>query len=66
MEDITNSDYKHAKREWNNFKIKNLGNYHDSYVQRGTLLLADVFESFAINILYYMSLIQLTFFQHKY
>ena len=28
------------------FKIKNLGEYHDSYVQSDTLLLSDVFERF--------------------
>ena len=45
MENITDSDYKHAKKLWNEFKIKNLGVHHDLSVQSDTLLLADVFES---------------------
>ena len=28
------------------FKLENLGNYHDLYVQSNTLLLADVFNNF--------------------
>ena len=36
MEDITNADYKHVKRVWKNFEIKNLGYYHDLYVQNDT------------------------------
>ena len=46
MEDITDAEYKHAKRVWKDFKIKNLGEYHDLYVQYDTLLLANLFENF--------------------
>ena len=46
MEDITGSDYTHAKRVCKDFKIKNLGEYHDLHVQSKTLLLADDFENF--------------------
>ena len=49
MDDITDVDYYHAKRVWKDFEIKNLGEYHDSYVQNDTLLLPDVFESFRNN-----------------
>ena len=45
MEDITDVDYKHAKRVFKNLSNKNLGDYHDLYVQIDTFLLADVFES---------------------
>ena len=34
------------QKESKDFKIRNLGNYHDLYVQSNTLLLADVFENF--------------------
>ena len=46
MEDITSIDYSHVKRVYKWFKIKNLGDYHDLYVQSDRLLLADVFENF--------------------
>ena len=40
MEDITNIDYRHAKRVFREFKMNNLGDYHDLYVQSDTLMLA--------------------------
>ena len=48
IEDITDADYKHAKRVCKDFKLKNLGEYHDLYVQCHTLLIAAVFSNFLI------------------
>ena len=62
MEDITDVDYKHRKRVFREFKMNNLGDYHDLYVQSDTLLIADVFENFRNMCLKYMSLIQPIFF----
>ena len=46
LKDITDKDYTHAQKVYEEFKLKNLGNYHDLYVQSDTLMLADVFENF--------------------
>ena len=37
-EDITDADYLHVKRVCKDFEIKNLGEYHDLYLKRDTLL----------------------------
>ena len=46
LEDISDKDYNHAQKVWDAFEIRNLGDYHDLYVQTDTLLLADVFVKF--------------------
>ena len=49
LEDVSNEDYNHAQKVWDLFEIRNLGEYHDLYVQSDTILLADVFKSFRDN-----------------
>ena len=46
LKDITDKDYIHAQKVFEEFKLKNLGNYHDFHVQSDTLLLTDVFNNF--------------------
>ena len=46
MEDTDDINYGHGNNVFNKFKLNNLGEYHDLYVQSDTLLLADVFENF--------------------
>ena len=43
---MTAKDYEHVKKVVAAFEIKNLGEYHDLYVQYGTFFLSDVFENF--------------------
>jgi hypothetical protein len=43
---ITDEQYAHAQEVWEAFGCKNLGDYHDLYVETDVALLADVFENF--------------------
>ena len=55
MENIDDIDYRQDNNVFKKFKLKNLGKYHDLYVQSDTLLLADVFENLEIYALKCMS-----------
>ena len=46
MENIDDIDYRHGNNVFKKFKLKNLREYHDLYVQSDTSLLTDVFENF--------------------
>ena len=45
MENIEDIDYRQGNNVCKRFKLENLGEYHDLYVQSDILLLADVFEN---------------------
>ena len=49
MEGITDVNYRHPKRVFQNLNNKNLSDYHDLYVESDALLFADVFENFRNN-----------------
>ena len=61
LKDNTDKDCAHAQKVFKESKLKNLGDYHNLYVQSNTLLLADVFEKLETSVLKYMNL-NLSFF----
>ena len=64
MEDITDADHRHAKRVFKSLNNKNLGDYHDVYVQSDTLLVAYVFENFRNKCIEIYELDPAHFYQH--
>ena len=45
---MSNEDCLTCNKTWNKFSMKNMGDYHDHYLKKDVLLLADVFEKFII------------------
>lgn len=43
---ITQKDYDHAQKIWEEFDCKNLGEYHDIYLKTDVLLLSNVWDAF--------------------
>ena len=53
---ININDYSTCERTWDKFEIKNMGDYHDDYLKKDVLLLANVFEKFIDTCLKYYGL----------
>ena len=64
LEDITDEDYIHPQKVFEEFKLKNLVEYHDLFVQSDTLLVSDVFENFKNKCIKIYELDLLIFYLH--
>ena len=53
---ISIKDYMTCEKIWNMFNNKNMGDYHDHYLKKDVLLLADVFEKFISRCIKYYEL----------
>ena len=56
MSNVSEADYEHAQRVWKEFRIRNLGEYHDLYLRTDVVLLANVLEAFRDTCLEHYSL----------
>ena len=43
---ISVKDYFTCEKTWDKFEMKNMGDYHDHYLKKDVLLLADVYRKF--------------------
>ena len=57
LENVSDKDYTHAQKAWDVLKIKNLGEYHDLYVQRIHYYFQMYLKILEICVLRYMNLI---------
>lgn len=55
-ETISNSDYNFAKKVWKTFKCKNLIDYTELYCQIDTILLAEIFQKFRVDMMFFSDL----------
>ena len=56
MFNVSEGDYEHAQRVWKEFRICNLGEYHNLYLRTDVILLANVSEAFRDTSLEHYSL----------
>ena len=64
MSNVSEGNYEHAQRVCKEFRIRNLGEYHDLFLQTDVILLANVFEAFRDTCLEHYSLDPAHFYIH--
>ena len=65
LEDITDEDYTHPQKVFEQFKLKNLCNYHDCMFKVIYYCLQIYFKTLETSVLKYMNLILLIFCLHQ-
>ena len=65
MENIDDIDCRHGNNVFKRFKLKNLGEYHDFYVQSDTYYLLMYLKTLEIRVLKYMNLILLISYHYQ-
>ena len=65
MENIDDIDYRHGNNVFKKFNLKNLGEYHDLYMQSDTLLLLMYLKTLEICALKCMSLTLLISYHYQ-
>ena len=61
---ITLKDYLTCEKIWDKCEMKNMGEYHDHYLKKDVLLLADVLEKFINTCLKFFGLDPCDYFVH--
>ena len=56
MSNVSDDDYEHAQSVWKEFRIRNLGEYHNLYLRTNVILPVNVFEAFRDTCLEHYSL----------
>ena len=56
MSNISDEEYSHTQAVWAEFGIRNLGEYHNLYLQTDVILLTNVFEMFGSTCLWHYGL----------
>ena len=64
MTAISEDDYQHTQKVWKEFRIRNLGEYHDLYIWTDVILPANIFETFRDACLEHYSLDPVHFYTY--